>query len=267
MRLRPENFIFRQREFEQMELEFFCEPGTDDEWHAYWLETRRQWYLAYGVKEENIRLRQHVDDELAFYAKYCWDIEYQFPFGWGELEGISNRTDYDLRNHSEATGQDLTFYDEEKKEHIVPYVIEPAAGADRALLTFLLEAYDKDIDAKGDSRVVLRFHPFLAPIKAAVLPLVKKGGLPDIAKEIVAELQLHWDVFYDESGSIGRRYRRQDEVGTPFGITVDFQTKDDGTVTVRHRDSMEQERVPIAELTAFMAQRIRPEPNPELPTG
>ena len=261
------NFIFRQREFEQMELEFFCEPGSDDHWHAYWLEARRQWYLDYGVKEENLRLRQHGDDELAFYAKYCWDIEYRFPFGWGELEGISNRTDYDLRSHSEATGQELTFYDEEKKEHVFPYVIEPAAGADRALLTFLLDAYDTDVDAKGDSRVVLRFHPFLAPIKAAILPLVKKGGLPDIAREIVAELQLQWDVFYDESGSIGRRYRRQDEVGTPFGITVDFDTKDDNTVTVRHRDSMEQERVPIGELVAFFAQHIRPEPNPDLPGG
>jgi glycyl-tRNA synthetase len=260
----PGNFIFRTREFEQMEMEFFCAPDTDEYWHRYWMEARKAWYIAYGIRPENLRLRQHEADELAFYAKSAWDVEYQFPFGWGELEGIANRTDYDLRRHSQESGVELTYFDEEKKQHVFPYVIEPAAGADRCLLTFLLDAYAEEPDEKGDLRVVLHLHPYLAPIKVGVFPLVKKDRLPEISRAITERLQRHWLVFYDESGAIGRRYRRQDEIGTPFCVTVDFQTLEDDTVTVRHRDTMKQDRVAIADLVAYFQERIHFEANPEI---
>jgi len=251
----PGNFLFRTREFEQMEMEFFVKPGEDDKWFEYWVQERFQWYTKYGIKPEHLRLRAHADDELAHYAKGCSDVEYEFPFGWSELEGIANRTDYDLRKHSEFSGKDLSYYDEEAKEHFVPYVIEPAAGADRATLAFLVDAYDED-EAEGEARIVLRFHPRIAPVKAAVFPLLRKEGHPEKAKEVVDILRRHWVVQYDQAGSIGRRYRRQDEIGTPFGLTVDHQTIQDNTVTLRDRDTMQQERIPIDRIVGELTKRI-----------
>lgn len=253
----PGNFLFRTREFEQMEMEFFVKPGDDDKWFDYWVQERFEWYVKYGIRREHLRLRPHADDELAHYAKGCSDVEYEFPFGWSELEGIANRTDYDLRKHSEFSGKDLSYYDEESKERFVPYVIEPAAGADRATLAFLVDAYDED-EAEGEARVVLRFDPRIAPVKAAVFPLLRKDGHPEKAKEIVDLLRRHWVVQYDQSGSIGRRYRRQDEIGTPFGITVDHETLTHGTVTLRDRDTMQQERMPIDRLVEELRKRIDP---------
>ncbi len=251
----PGNFLFRTREFEQMEMEFFVKPGDDDRWHEYWTHERLSWYRAYGIREENLRLRPHPPDELAHYAKGCSDVEYQFPFGWSELEGIANRTDFDLRRHSEFSGKDLRFFDEEAREHYLPYVIEPAAGADRATLAFLVDAYDEDI-ADGEPRAVLRFHPKLAPMKAAVFPLMRKEGQPERAQAVYDLLRPHFPVQYDQAGSIGRRYRRQDEIGTPNGITIDHQTMQDDTVTLRDRDSMEQVRVPIDHLVDELRRRI-----------
>ncbi len=251
----PGNFLFRTREFEQMEMEFFVKPGEDDKWFEFWVQERFDWYVGLGIRGEHLRLRPHEADELAHYAKGCSDVEYEFPFGWSELEGVANRTDFDLRRHAESSGKDLSFFDEETRERFVPYVIEPAAGADRATLAFLVDAYDEDI-ADGEARVVLRLHPRLAPVKAGIFPLVRKDGQPEKAHEIEAMLLPHFPVQYDQAGAIGRRYRRQDEIGTPFGITVDHQTLQDDTVTLRERDSMQQERLPIDRLVDELRRRI-----------
>ena len=260
----PGNFIFRVREFEQMELEFFCQPGTDLEWFAYWRSFCRDWLLGLGLKEENLRLRDHDPKELAFYSKGTTDFEFMFPFGWGELWGVADRTDYDLTQHINVSGQDLSYFDQEKNERYIPYVIEPSLGVERSVLAFLVDAYDEeDIgkDGKEDIRTVLRLHPFLAPFKAAVLPLSKKLAEP--AEKLYKELAAEFPVDYDEAGSIGKRYRREDEIGTPFCITVDFQTVGDennpadNCVTVRERDSMEQVRIPIEEVKNYIAERIK----------
>jgi len=251
----PGNFLFRTREFEQMEMEFFVKPGDDDEWYDYWSKERLDWYKRLGIREDNLRLRVHEPDELAHYAKACVDVEYNFPIGWSELEGIANRTDFDLRKHSEHSGKDLRFFDEAARERYFPYVIEPAAGADRATLAFLVDAYDED-DADGEERAVLRFHPTLAPVKVAVFPLMKKEGQPELANKIADTLRPHFTVQYDQAGSIGRRYRRQDEIGTPYGVTVDHQTAQDETVTLRDRDTMEQERIKIDALIPELHQRL-----------
>jgi glycyl-tRNA synthetase len=253
----PGNFLFRTREFEQMEMEFFVKPGEDDKWFEYWVQERYEWYIRYGIKRDHLRLRPHADDELAHYAKGCSDVEYEFPFGWSELEGIANRTDFDLKKHSEYSGKDLSFYDDESKERYVPYVIEPAAGADRATLAFLVDAYDEDV-AEGEERIVLRFHPRIAPVKVAVFPLLRKEGHPEKAKEIHDILKRRWVVQYDQAGSIGRRYRRQDEIGTPYCVTVDHQTLQDGTVTLRDRDTMQQERITLDRLVEELQKRIEP---------
>ena len=254
----PGNFTFRTREFEQMECEFFCKPGTDLEWFAYWKDFCKNWLVSLGISEENLRLRDHEAAELAFYSRATTDIEYAFPFtDWGELWGIADRTDYDLSRHQEASGKDLTFFDQETNEHYVPYVIEPSLGCDRVALAFLCEAYDEEIvDAeKNDMRVVLHLHPALAPFKAAVLPLSKK--LSDEAREIFTTLASDFMVDFDDAGSIGKRYRRQDEIGTPFCVTYDFDSREDGCVTVRDRDTMQQERVRIADLPAWLAARVK----------
>jgi len=252
----PGNFTFRTREFEQMEMEFFVPPGEDEKWYKYWIEYRKEWYLKYGIKSENIRIREHEKKELAHYAKACADVEYKYPWGWDELEGIANRTDFDLKTHMEHSGKDLTYFDEQTKERYIPYVIEPAAGADRSTLAFLIDAYDEE-EVEGEIRVVLRFHPEIAPIKVGIFPLVKKDGLPEIAIKIEKELREFYTTFYDESGAIGRRYRRMDEIGTPFCITVDYETKENDTVTLRYRDSMQQERVLIKDLVSFIKEKIK----------
>ncbi|MCK5733423.1 MAG: glycine--tRNA ligase [Candidatus Latescibacteria bacterium] len=251
----PGNFIFRTREFEQMEIEYFVEPGTDEAWYETWIQERFDWYLRYGVRAEKLRLETHGEEDLAHYAKACTDIEYAFPFGWKELEGIANRTDYDLRQHAESSGKRLEFFNDQTHEKVVPYVIEPSGGVDRAVLVFLVDAFEEET-VRGETRVVLRLHPKLAPIKAAIFPLVKRDGMPEKARQIVGMLQPHFAVFYDEGGSVGRRYRRMDEAGTPFGITVDSETLENDTVTVRDRDTMEQVRVKIAELRGHLAERI-----------
>ena len=264
----PGNFIFRIREFEQMELEFFCQPGTDLEWFQYWREFCRKWLVDLGLKEENLRLRDHEPEELAVYSKATTDFEFMFPFGWGELWGVADRTDYDLKQHQEHSGKDLTYFDQEKNEHYIPYVIEPSLGADRVTLAFLVDAYDEEIvgqDKKGnnDVRTVLRLHPALAPFKCAVLPLSKKEVLSGPAQQLRDELARDFMVDYDDTGSIGKRYRRQDEIGTPFCITLDFQTVGDDTtpadhcVTIRERDSMEQVRIPMSEVKNYIAERIK----------
>ena len=249
----PGNFIFRTREFEQMEMEFFVKPGTDLEWHKEWIDTRYNWFLKYGVKPEHLRIRAHEQAELAHYSKATSDIEYTFPWGWGELEGIAHRGDFDLRRHSESSNKDLTYFDEETNEHITPYVIEPAVGVDRAALVFLLDAYDEEPD-KDETRVVLRFHPEVAPIKVAVLPLSKK--LAEEAHKVHAQVRPFLMSQYDDTGSIGKRYRRQDEIGTPLCVTVDFDTLNDHAVTVRERDSMEQVRVPVEELMPTLREKL-----------
>lgn len=251
----PGNFTFRTREFEQMEIEYFVKPGTDESIHEQWINQRFQWYLDLGMAPERLRLRPHASDELAHYARGCSDIEYFFPMGWSELEGIANRTDFDLKRHMEYSGQRLTYFDQEANEHYVPYVIEPSAGADRAALAFLIDAYHEEPD-KDEIRVVLRLHRALAPYKVAVLPLSKKEPLAEIAKSIEKSLRKHWMVDYDDSKAIGRRYRRQDEIGTPYCVTVDFQTVEDQAVTVRDRDTMEQERIPIAELETYLWKKL-----------
>lgn len=259
----PGNFVFRTREFEQMEMEFFVPPADDERWYEYWVEERFQWYVRNGVRPEKLRKRPHADDELAHYSTGCTDVEYEYPFGWGELEGIAKRTDYDLKAHSEGCGKAQTYFDEQTKEHYMPYVIEPAAGCDRAAMTFLIDAYEEqdlsnEETGKKDSRVVLHFHPQIAPITAAVFPLVKKEGMPDVARGVVRELQeAGLRSFYDEKGAIGRRYRRQDEVGTPYCVTVDGDTLTDKTVTVRDRDSMEQVRVPMDDLELDLRRRMK----------
>ena len=251
----PGNFVFRTREFEQMELEFFCKPGTDLEWFAYWKNFCHQWLLNLGLKNENLRLRDHDPEELCFYSKATTDFEFLFPFGWGELWGIADRTDYDLTQHSNHSGKDLSFFDQETNEHYVPYVVEPSLGADRVTLAFLVDAYDEEEISEGDVRTVLHLHPALAPVKCAVLPLSKK--LSEKALELFDELAKEFNTEFDETGSIGKRYRRQDEIGTPFCITYDFDTENDGCVTVRDRDSMEQVRISVAEVKAYIAEKIK----------
>ncbi len=245
----PGNFIFRTREFEQMELEFFCEPGTDLEWYEYWQKFCLDFLKRLGIAEEHLRMREHSPEERAFYSKGTSDIEYTFPFGWGELWGIADRTDYDLGRHQEHSGQDMTYFDQVKNVKYLPYVIEPSLGADRVTLAFLCDAYDEEQVGENDTRVVLHFAPALAPVKIAVLPLSKK--LNDKAMPVFQMLQKKYACEYDDTGSIGKRYRRQDEIGTPFCLTVDFDTETDGCVTIRHRDSMEQERIAIADLDKY----------------
>ena len=250
----PGNFTFRTREFEQMELEFFCEPGTDLEWLDYWRKYCKNFLLSLNMTEDAIRLRDHSPEELSHYSKGTTDIEYKFPFGWGELWGIADRTDYDLTCHQNTSGEDMTYYDQAKNEKYVPYCIEPSVGADRVTLAFLCDAYNEEEVGEGDVRIVLKFHPALAPIKAAVLPLSKK--LNEQAAEVYAALAKEFNCDYDDAGSIGKRYRRQDEVGTPFCITYDFDSVEDHCVTVRDRDTMEQVRMPIAELVPYLKEKM-----------
>ncbi len=251
----PGNFTFRTREFEQMELEFFCKPGEDMQWFEYWRAVCRDWLLSLGIKAENLRLRDHKPEELSHYSVATTDFEFRFPFGWGELWGIADRTDFDLKSHQEHSGESMEYIDPVTNERFLPYVVEPSLGADRAALAFLCNAYEEEGLGDNDSRVVLRLHPALAPYKVAVLPL-QKNKLGDKAREIYKLLTPRMMADYDESGSIGKRYRRQDEVGTPFCVTVDFDTLENGTVTVRERDSMAQERVPISELARYLQDRI-----------
>ncbi len=252
----PGNFVFRTREFEQMELEFFCKPGTELEWFSYWKDYCNNWLLSLGIKEENLRLRDHEQEELSHYSNATTDFEYLFPFGWGELWGVASRTDFDLTQHQNTSGKTLEYFDQETGEKYLPYVVEPSLGADRVALAFLCEAYDEEVvdEAKGDVRVVLRLHPALAPVKAAVLPLSKK--LNDEADKVFCALAKKFNVEYDDAGSIGKRYRRQDEIGTPFCITYDFESVEDGCVTVRERDSMQQTRIPISELESYISEKI-----------
>jgi len=259
----PGNFIFRTREFEQMEMEFFVVPGSDEEWHQYWIDARSQWYVDLGINKDNLRHFEHAQEKLSHYSKRTVDIEYRyrFPGGeWGELEGIANRTDFDLKTHSEASGADLSYFDQTTGERFTPYVIEPAAGLSRSLMTFLVDAYTEDEapNTKGgvDKRVVLRLDKRLAPIKVAVLPLSRNADLTPKAKDLAAQLRQHWTIDFDDAGAIGRRYRRQDEIGTPFCITVDFETMDDQAVTVRERDSMVQERVALDQVETYVASRL-----------
>ncbi|MBI5158002.1 MAG: glycine--tRNA ligase [Acidimicrobiia bacterium] len=247
----PGQFVFRTREFEQMEMEFFCRPEEAEQWHRFWLDARLQWYLDLGMDPERVRLRAHERSELAHYAAATSDVEYRFPWGWDELEGIANRTDFDLKAHSEASGVDLRFYDQDADERFYPYVIEPAAGVTRSAFAFLIDAYDED-ELAGEKRVVLRLHPRLAPIKVAVLPLSKKDELVAVTEEVAATLRRRWMIEVDVTQSIGRRYRRQDEVGTPFCVTIDFDTLNDRAVTIRERDTATQVRVPIAELVEHL---------------
>lgn len=252
----PGNFIFRTREFEQMEMEFFCKPGTDLEWFSYWKDYCKNFLLGLGLKEENIRMRDHEQEELSHYSNATTDIEFLFPFGWGELWGIADRTDFDLNRHQETSGKSLEYFDPTTNEKYVPYVVEPSLGADRVVLAFLCDAYDEEIvDAeKNDKRVVMRLHPALAPFKAAILPLSKK--LSEKAMEVFSTLAKKYNVDFDDAGSIGKRYRRQDEIGTPYCITYDFESEEDGCVTVRDRDTMEQVRLPISELASFIESKL-----------
>ena len=259
----PGNFIFRTREFEQMEMEFFVVPGSDEEWHQYWIDARTQWYVDLGINKDNLRLFEHAKEKLSHYSKRTVDIEYRYRFlgsEWGELEGIANRTDFDLTTHSEASGVDLSYFDQTTGERFTPYVIEPAAGLSRSLMTFLVDAYTEDEapNTKGgvDKRVVLRLDKRLAPIKVAVLPLSRNADLTPKAKDLAAQLRQSWAIDFDDAGAIGRRYRRQDEIGTPFCITVDFDTLDDHAVTVRERDSMVQERVALDQVETYLATRL-----------
>ena len=250
----PGNFTFRTREFEQMELEFFCKPDTDLEWFAYWKEQCIQWLKKLGMREDMLRARDHEKEELSFYSKATTDLEFRFPFGWGELWGIADRTNYDLSRHQEVSGEDLSYFDEESKEKYIPYVVEPSLGADRVTLAFLCNAYDEEELPGGDVRTVLHFHPALAPVKIAVLPLSKKLG--EGAEKIYAELSKYWNCDYDDRGAIGKRYRREDEIGTPFCVTYDFESEEDQSVTIRDRDSMEQERVKISELRNYFLDKF-----------
>jgi glycyl-tRNA synthetase len=259
----PGNFIFRTREFEQMEMEFFVKPGTDEEWHQRWIDARLDWHIGLGISKDNLRLYEHPREKLSHYSKRTVDIEYKFDFPgseWGELEGIANRTDFDLTTHGKASGQDMSYLDPESGERYVPYVVEPALGVDRTLLVHLLDAYTEDEapDAKGklEKRTVLRLDPRIAPVKVAVLPLSRNADLSPKARDVAAELRRYWNTDFDDASAIGRRYRRQDEIGTPFCVTVDFETLEDQAVTVRERDSMKQERVGIEGLTAYLSERM-----------
>jgi glycyl-tRNA synthetase len=252
----PGNFIFRTREFEQMEMEFFVPPDQAEHWYEHWCEQRLDWYRRYGIREDHLRLRAHDSDELSHYSSGTSDVEYLFPIGWSELEGIANRGDFDLSAHAAASGQKLEYFDPETKERYIPHVIEPAAGADRAMLAFLCDAYEEE-ELEGETRTVLKLHPQLAPVKVAVLPLVRKDGQPEVAREIFETLRRDMQAEYDEGGSIGKRYRRQDEIGTPWGVTVDHQTLEDRTVTLRDRDTLQQERIAIDELPGELSRRLR----------
>jgi glycyl-tRNA synthetase len=251
----PGNFIFRTREFEQMEMQFFVKPGEDDRWFEEWRERRLQWHVNLGIDEAKLRFHQHAEDELAHYAKLAYDIEYEFPFGWQEFEGIHNRTDFDLSRHQEYSGKKLDYLDPVTQERFVPYIIETSLGADRLALVVLVDAYREE-EVKGEKRVVLGLNPAVAPIKVGIFPLVKKDGMPEFAQRVHDDLRGRFPVFYDDGGSIGRRYRRQDEAGTPFGVTIDGQTLEDQTVTVRHRDTLEQDRVQAEHLAAYVGERL-----------
>ncbi len=252
----PGNFTYRTREFEQMEMEYFCEPGTDEEWHRYWIDFSMDWYAGLGVRREKLRVREHDADELPHYSKASADVEFEFPWGWGELETISNRTDYDLKAHMEKSGRDLKYFDQEKNEHYVPYVVEPAMGADRSALAFLADAYDEEGEGK-EQRVVLRFHPDVAPFQVAVLPLSRNEKLGPKSREVYDSIRPLFNTQFDDTQSIGRRYRRQDEIGTPLCVTVDFDTvESDDAVTIRNRDSMEQVRVPISGLVQAVSDQL-----------
>jgi glycyl-tRNA synthetase len=260
------NFIFRSREFEQMEIEYFVKPGTDEKWFDYWVEERLNWYTKLGIKKENLRLREHTKDELAHYARKCFDIDYNFPMGWSELEGIANRGDFDLKQHMEYSGKGLTYLDEESKEHIVPCIIEPSAGVDRTVLALLCDAYDEEPD-KDEIRVLFHFHPDIAPIKVAVLPLSRKENVVALAKDVYNDLRPCFGAQYDDTQSIGRRYRRQDELGTPFSVTIDFQSLEDNQATIRERDTMNQIRVPIPALPDTLQAKLAGEDLFVLPEG
>jgi glycyl-tRNA synthetase len=248
----PGNFTFRTREFEQMEMQFFVKPGEDEKWFKYWMETRMAWYQRLGLKKEKLRFHEHGPDELAHYAKSAFDVEYEFPFGWQEIEGIHNRTDFDLRRHAEYSGKNMNYFDDQSKEKFIPYVIETSIGCDRTVLTCLIDAYEEE-----EERVVLRFTPAIAPIKAAVFPLVNKDGMPELSKKILDDLKGEYRVFYDDSGAIGRRYRRQDEAGTPFCITIDNESLTENTVTIRERDSMAQQRVSASKIKEYLAEQLK----------
>ncbi|MBI5476994.1 MAG: glycine--tRNA ligase [Ignavibacteriales bacterium] len=258
--INTKNFLFRTREFEQMEMQFFVKPGTDDKYFEYWREQRMQWFIDLGMKKEKLQWHQHPPDKLAHYAKDAYDIEYLFPFGWGEIEGIHNRTNFDLSRHEEFSGKTMKYFDEETKEKFTPFIIETSAGASRSLMAFLVNAYNEEeapsAEGQMETRVVLKFNPKLAPVKAAIFPLVNRDGMPEISKKIEADLRPHLRVFYDDSGAVGRRYRRQDEIGTPFCVTVDSETLQNQTVTVRDRDSMVQERVAIDKLLHYLKQKL-----------
>lgn len=251
------NFIFRTCEFEQMEMQFFIAPEEDDKWFEYWKKERWEYYRKIGIRQEKLRFHQHGPGELAHYAKDAYDIEYEFPMGWQELEGIHNRTNYDLTRHTEFSGKDQSYLEEVTNRRFVPFVIETSAGLTRTVLTVLSDAWEEEVVAEGDSRVVMHFHPLLAPVKLGVFPLVKKDGLAELAQKIELDLRGNFATFYDQGGAIGRRYRRQDEIGTPYCVTIDYQTKDDNTVTLRYRDSMEQVRIKIAEIPDFIAKADR----------
>jgi glycyl-tRNA synthetase len=251
----PGRFIFRLREFEQMELEFFVRPGTDDEWFRYWVQERVNWHVRYGISPDNLKIYEVPDTERSHYSKATVDLMFNWPFGWGELEGIADRTDYDLTKHGEASGEDLSYFDEETNSRFVPYVIEPSVGVERPFLAFLLSAYHEEPDKDG-TRVVLKLHPRLSPYKVAILPLSRKDNLVEKAKAVWAAVRPHFMTTYDDSQSIGRRYRRQDEIGTPWCVTVDFQSLEDDAVTIRDRDSMTQERIPVADLVSTIQKRL-----------
>ncbi|MGB4199445.1 MAG: glycine--tRNA ligase [Tepidanaerobacteraceae bacterium] len=251
----PGNFIFRTREFEQMELEFFVKPGEDEKWFEYWRQFMMDFFVSLGVKKENLRFRDHSPEELSHYSKATTDLEYKFPFGWGELWGTANRTDYDLSRHIEYSGKTLTYFDPEENKHIVPYVVEPSLGADRAILVLLCDAYDEE-EVQGETRVVLRLSPVIAPIKCAILPLSRKEPLEELARKIYGDLRKHYHAEYDNTGSIGKRYRRQDEIGTPFAITVDFESLEDNKVTIRDRDTMKQDRVEIDKIKDYLKDKL-----------
>ncbi|MBE0539220.1 MAG: glycine--tRNA ligase [Ignavibacterium sp.] len=253
--INTKNFLFRTREFEQMEMQFFINPSADEKWYYYWKEQRINWYKSLGMTEQKLRFHDHEPEKLAHYAKAATDIEYEFPFGWGEIEGIHNRKNYDLTRHEQFSGKSMKYFDDESKEKYIPYVIETSAGASRSFMAFLIDAYYEE-EVNGEMRSVLRFHPRLAPIKAAIFPLVNKDGMPEVSREIEKDLRRNFKVFYDDKGAVGRRYRRQDEAGTPFCITVDTQTLEDKTVTVRDRDTMVQERIAIDQLTRYLSDKL-----------
>jgi glycyl-tRNA synthetase len=253
--INTKNFLFRTREFEQMEMQFFVKPSDDEKWYAYWKAERIQWYKSLGMSPEKLRFHDHPKNKLAHYAKEATDVEYLFPFGWGEIEGVHNRTNFDLSRHEEYSGKTMKYFDEETKEKFTPFIIETSCGASRSFMAFLIDAYNEE-EVNGEVRTILKFHPKLAPIKAAILPLVNKDGMPEVSREIETELRKNFKVFYDDKGAVGRRYRRQDEIGTPFCITVDTQTLEDKTVTIRERDTMAQERIPIDKITSYLIEKI-----------